>query len=79
MRYGLVIEAAVIEVIGAVPEIQHDLFTMACLDIGADPHGLHGITGQSVGHINTRTWRSGAWGPSFTRSTRRPPSSPSRR
>jgi hypothetical protein len=62
VKYGLVIETAAIEAIAAMPEIPHDLFTLACLDIGADPHGLHGVTGETAGHVATRTWAVGSMG-----------------
>jgi hypothetical protein len=62
MRYSLIIGMAVTEAVAAMPEIPHDLFTMACLEIAGDPHGPDAFTIAKNGAMTIRAWVVGSMG-----------------
>lgn len=62
MKYGLIIEDSALVAIASMPETGGELFTPACFDVSADPHGLNGVTDTQAGHLTTRTWAVGALG-----------------
>jgi hypothetical protein len=62
MKYSLIFHMAVTEAIAEMPEIPHELFTLACLDIAGDPLGRGGFTINRYGLTTIRAWVVGSMG-----------------
>lgn len=57
MKYSIIFEMALTEAIAAMPEMAHDLFVLACLEIGNDPYGQCGDVAESAaGVVTKRAW-----------------------
>lgn len=62
MSYGLIIEMAVTEAIATMSEMSHDLFVLACLEIGGDPRGQGDLTEGPAGTVKLGAWAVGSLG-----------------
>ena len=62
MKYSLIFTLRATKVLGTLPDIPHDLFTLAGYDIAGDPHGPGGVTSGTDGQMTSRTWAIGSMG-----------------
>lgn len=62
MRYSLIFELPATKALAALPEIPHELLTLAGYDIACDPHGPSGVTSRTTGQMTSRTWAIGSMG-----------------
>ncbi|MEY9891574.1 hypothetical protein ABIA35_005950 [Catenulispora sp. MAP12-49] len=59
MRYSLVFEMVATEIIATLPEVPHELFTLACFDIVDAPYGQGGVPKQTSDGVIRRAWAVG--------------------
>jgi hypothetical protein len=62
MRYSLIYTLRATKILGELPEIPHDLFTLAAYDIADDPYGPGDVTRETAGQMTSRTWALGSMG-----------------
>ena len=62
MNYSLIFELRATTALAALPEVPHELFTLACYDVCRDPHGPCGLTTGTTGLKTSRMWAVGSMG-----------------
>ena len=62
MNYSLIVELAATKALAELPEVPHQLFTLAFFDICDDPHGRYGLTTETSGLKTSRMWAIGSMG-----------------
>lgn len=62
MRYSLIYTLRATKVLGELPDIPHDLFTLTAYDIAGDPYGPGGVISETKGQVASGTWALGSMG-----------------